>query len=60
MRGVKTFQFMCKKTGSKRMRREEAAKNYGHWQEGREREGLAWNDNPTTRLEVIPKPSGFG
>jgi len=51
---------MCKKTGSKRMRREEAARYYGYQRWGREREGLAWNDDPTTSLEVIPKTSGFG
>jgi hypothetical protein len=27
MRGVKTIQFICKKMGTKRMRREEAARN---------------------------------
>jgi hypothetical protein len=34
MRGVKKTQFKCKKMGSKRMRRETAARNGGQWREG--------------------------
>jgi len=49
MRGVKRIQFICNKTGTKRMRREEAARCYGQ-RGGEERAGLAWHDNPPTRL----------
>ena len=31
IRGVKRIQFICNKTGTKRMRREDAARNHGHW-----------------------------
>jgi len=57
MRGVKIIQFICKKTGTKRMRREDAARNYGHWGRRRERAGPAWHDYPTTCLEVTPNPA---
>ena len=62
MRGVKRVQMMCKKMGSKRMRREEAARQVRlvvHRKPER-KVRLAWNDDPTTSLEVIPKPPGFG
>jgi hypothetical protein len=61
MRGVKRVQIMCKTMGSRRMRREEAARQVklvGF--AGRLRERLAWDDDPTAGLEVIPKPSRFG
>jgi hypothetical protein len=55
MRGVKRIQFICNKTGTKRMRREEAAR-ITVTGEGEEREEEpAWHDYPTTCLKVTPK-----
>jgi len=59
MRGVKRIQFICNKTGTKRMRRDDAARNYGHWWRRRERAGPAWHDYPTTCPEVTPKPAAW-
>lgn len=50
------MQFICNKTGTKRMGREDATRNYGHWGRRRERVRHAWYDYPTTCLDHSKTP----
>lgn len=60
MRGVKKTQFKCKKMGTKRMRRETAARNGGQWKEGGKEGSLPGmrTQRPVLRSFINPRDWG--